>query len=86
MQGKRNVHRGSYIQINDSTIVKIIYFCFINHLLERVATEKVLNIQEFLSGGKPLTEELIFEFPNIPSLLETVIASYKVDKRDCQCK
>ena len=86
MQNERNVHRGNHIQINDSTIVKIIDFCFINHLLEKVTTEKVLNIQEFLSGDEPLTEELIFQFPNIPSLLETVIASYKVDKRDCQCK
>lgn len=86
MQSDRNVHRGNYIQINDSTIVNIIDFCFINHLLERVTTEKVLNIKEFLDGGEPLTEELIFEFPNIPSLLETVIISYKIDKRDCQCK
>lgn len=86
MQSERNVHRGNYIQINDSTIVKIIDFCFINHLLERITTEKVLNIQEFLSGDEPLTEELIFQFPNIPSLLEVVIASYKVDKRNYQCK
>ena len=86
MQGKRNVYRGNYIQINDSTIVKIVDFCFINELLEKITTEKVLNIQEFLDGGEPLIEELTFQFPNIPSLLETVIASYKVNKRDFQCK
>ncbi|WP_459926208.1 hypothetical protein [Flavobacterium covae] len=83
---ERNVFRRDYIKINDCTIVKIISFCFINGLLEKVVTEKVLNIDDFFKDSEPLIEEFIFQFPEIPTILETVITSYGIDKRDFQCK
>ncbi|MET3046593.1 hypothetical protein [Flavobacterium covae] len=82
---ERNVFRKDYIKINDCTIVKIISFCFINELLEKVVTEKVLNIDDFFKGSEPIIEEFIFQFPEIPARLETAIASYGIDKRDFQC-
>ena len=79
------VHRGGFIEINTDTIVKISSFCFIKELLEKVITDKLLNIEDFLNGAEPLTEQLIFEFPNIPSILDTAIISYEISKRDFQC-
>ena len=35
------VHRGDFIEINSSTIVKVSSFCYINELLEKVITEIV---------------------------------------------
>ena len=82
---ERNVFRGEYIKINDCIIVKIISFCFINELLEKVVTEKVLNIDDFFKGSEPIIEEFIFQFPEIPARLETAVAFYRIDKRDFQC-
>ena len=36
------VHRGDFIEINSSTVVKVSSFCYINELLEKVITEKVI--------------------------------------------
>ena len=57
------VHRGDFIEINSSTIVKVSSFCYINELLEKVITEKVLNVTDFLNGEEPVIEE--FDFNSI---------------------
>ncbi len=53
------VHRGDFIEINSSTVVKVSSFCYINELLEKVITEKVLNVTDFLNGEEPVIEEFI---------------------------
>ena len=80
------VHRGDFIEINSSTIVKVSSFCYINELLEKVITEKVLNVTDFLNGEEPVIEEFDFIFPNIPYALEAWVSTFNNNKKDFQCK
>ena len=80
------VHRGDFIEINSSTIVKVSSFCYINELLEKVITEKVLNVTDFLNGEESVIEEFDFIFPNIPYALEAWVSTFNSNKKDFQCK
>ena len=66
------VHRGDFIEINSSTIVKVSSFCYINELLEKVITEKVLNVTDFLNGEEPVIEEFDFIIPLVLLILSKV--------------
>ena len=66
------VHRGDFIEINSSTVVKVSSFCYINELLEKVITEKVLNVTDFLNGEEPVIEEFDFIIPLVLLVLSKI--------------
>lgn len=74
-----------FLELDNSTFVEIISFCFINELLEKVEVEKVVNLEDFLKGEKPITENYIYSFPNIPTILKSVISFQNYDTKENQC-
>lgn len=61
-------------------------FCYTRNILEKVIVDVVINKSEFLKGGKILTEESVFEHPNIPKVFSQIISLTGTKKADKQCK
>ncbi|MBO9584657.1 MAG: hypothetical protein J7574_10915 [Flavobacterium sp.] len=65
-------------------------FCFIGNHLEKVTIDVIINLEEYKSGVKENTEELIMIAPNIPSDISFWVNAYfthnpSVSRRDFQC-
>lgn len=82
------VHEGKFIEFvhNEELILADVKsFCFINSLLEKVVTNCIVNVDDYLKGEKKIIEERTFTYPEIHDALKMTVMSRITSPDNHQC-